>query len=89
MQIAAKEGSTNSIVAIAQKAPEAVSAEDDEGNQPLSQCYVGETVDMLTKLGADPRHNNEEGRTALHTTGIQVIADNSWYVIVKTGNIDP
>ena len=56
-------------MAIAQKAPKAVSAEDDEGNQPLSQCYGGETVDMLIKLGADPRHKNEEGRTALHVTG--------------------
>jgi ankyrin repeat protein/Mg-chelatase subunit ChlD len=68
MDIAAREGSTRTIVAIAQKAPKAVSAEDEEGNQPLSQCYVGETVDILTKLGADPRHTNEEGQTALHTT---------------------
>ena len=56
-------------MAIAQKAPEAVSAEDDEGNPPLSQCFVGEAVDMLVNLGANPEHKNNEGRTPLHATG--------------------
>lgn len=69
MQIAARKGSTDCVVAIVQKAPDAVAAEDEEANQPLSKCYSSETVEVLVKLGADPCHKNTEGRTALHATG--------------------
>ena len=56
-------------MAIAQKAPETVTAENDDGDTSLSHCYTGESVDMLVDLGADPCHRNKVKRTPLHAAG--------------------
>ncbi|XP_062514434.1 uncharacterized protein LOC134190038 isoform X2 [Corticium candelabrum] len=66
MDVAATEDSISCIVAIAQRAPETVTAVNDDGDPSLSCCFTGESVDMLVNLGADPCHKNEMGRTPLH-----------------------
>ena len=54
------------MLVIARRNPDTVTAEDDEGNQPLSRCRDGKSVKLLVDFGADVDHQNHDGRTALH-----------------------
>ena len=54
------------MLVIARRNPDTVTAEDDEGNQPLSRCRDGKSVKLLVDFGADVDHQNYDGRTALH-----------------------
>ena len=43
-----------------------MTAEDDEGSEPLSRCRDGTSVELLAKFGAAVDHQNHEGKSALH-----------------------
>eukprot|EP00118_Oscarella_pearsei_P021922 m.249626 g.249626 ORF g.249626 m.249626 type:complete len:1164 (+) comp40306_c0_seq20:82-3573(+) len=66
LDVAAREGSVGTILAIARKAPDTVEAEDSFGDKPLSRCTNAESVGVFVKLGTDVNHRNKEGKTALH-----------------------
>ena len=56
------------MLVIARRNPDTVTAEDDEGNEPLSRCRDGISVKLLADFGAAVDHRNREGKTALHVS---------------------
>ena len=84
------KGSNDDVEFVVSVAPELLHATDNEGNTPLIRSLSGRTgvADSLITLGADVRHANQDGDTALHfilkraqwrVKSDDSIADERWY----------